>query len=206
MKQLFTLSLTLLIIITTAASGLAQSWNLAKDKNGVKVYTRKRDGWGIKEYKVKINVKATLSKVRQVLQNDVKSRKKWSHNCLEVREVERSGDVVCIYNKVDAPWPVADRDNVTRFEFVTQSSKQFRINMSVLKSHAKAPEYSGVVRIKRLKGYWIINDHGNGVVSIMQQCVADPGGSIPDWLANTSVVDSPYNSMWNLKKYLEGRL
>jgi hypothetical protein len=182
---------------------LAQDWDLAKDKNGVKVYTRKIEGWGIKEYKVKMTVKATLSKVVSTLK-DVPGRYEWLHNTIEIREIERPNkDVVSVYNKVDAPWPVSDRDNITKFSFSYPSSKMVRVDMTVIKEHKKAPIYEGIVRIERLKGYWTLEDKGNGYVELIQQCAAEPGGSIPDWLANSAVVDTPYNSMYKLKQYIE---
>ena len=182
---------------------VSQNWSLAKEKNGVKVFTRKIEGWGIKEYKVIFQVKSSLNKVIKILK-DVPSRYQWIHNTIEVREIARpNSEVVCIYNRINAPWPVSDRDNITKFSFSYPSAKTVRIDMQVIISHAKAPIYDGIVRIERLKGYWVITDKGNGYVEIIQQCVAEAGGNIPDWLANSAAVDSPYNSMNNLKLYIE---
>jgi len=193
----------IIIFLTIAFVSKGQSWELAKDKNGVKVYTRKLEGWGIKEYKVVMNIKTSPSRVVTALK-DVPSRYKWAYNSIEIREIERpNSEEVAIYNKVDAPWPVADRDNITRFKFSYPSANMTRVDMTVIKSHAKAPVYDGIVRIERLKGHWLIRDKGNGWTEIIQQCVAEPGGSLPDWLANSAVVDNPYNSMYNLKKYIE---
>lgn len=193
----------IIVLLTIAFVSKGQSWELAKDKNGVKVYTRKLDGWGIKEYKVVMNIKTSPAKIVTALK-DVPSRYEWAHNSIEIREIERpNNDNVAIYNKVDAPWPVADRDNITRFKFSYPSTNLTRVDMTVIKSHAKAPVYDGIVRIERLKGHWLIRDKGNGWTEVIQQCVAEPGGSLPDWLANSAVVDTPYNSMYNLKKYIE---
>lgn len=186
--------------ISTVVS--AQSWSLAKDKNAVKVYTRKIDGWGIKEYKAVFSVKASLNKVVRVLK-DVPGRYNWLHNTVEIREIARTSDAVSFYNLVDAPWPVSDRDNITTFSFVQLNPTQVRVNMKLLKTHAKAPVYDGIVRIQKMKGYWLLTDKGNGIVEVLQQCVAEPGVSIPDWLANSAVVDTPYQSMYKLKKYIE---
>ncbi|CAA6808631.1 MAG: Lipid-binding START domain-containing protein [uncultured Aureispira sp.] len=193
----------IIILWSIALVSKGQNWDLAKDKNGVKVYTRKVDGWGIKEYKVTMNIKTSPSKIIAALK-DVPGRYKWAYNSIEIREIERPNrEEVAIYNKVDAPWPVADRDNITRFKFSYPSATLTRVDMTVIKSHAKAPVYEGIVRIERLKGHWLIRDKGNGWTEITQQCVAEPGGSLPDWLANSAVVDNPYNSMYNLKQYIE---
>lgn len=198
--RFISLLIFLLFILQTVQ---AQDWTLAKDKDGVKVYTRKVEGWGIKEYKVVTQIKASFIKVVNAIK-DVPGRYKWIHDVLEVREVERpNSEVVCIYTKVDAPWPVADRDNITQFSFTYPDSKTARVDMKLYKTHAKAPVYDGVVRVPRLAGYWLVKDLGNGSVELTQQCVAEPGGSLPDWLVNSAVVDNPYHSMYNFKKYVE---
>ncbi|BDS14802.1 START domain-containing protein [Aureispira anguillae] len=196
--------LTLFFIVSSLSNSIfAQEWSLAKEKNGVKVYTRKIEGWGIKEYKAEMTVKSSFWDVVKTLK-DVRSRSEWLHNTIEIREIGASEkDLVTIYTKVDAPWPVADRDNITRFAFSYPSANRAHIKMTILKSHEKAPIYSGVVRVERLQGHWIIQDKGNGYVSVVQQCVAEPGGSLPDWVVNSAVVDTPLQSMSNLKTYLE---
>ena len=104
------------LFILCATSSIAQEWNLEKDKEGVKVYTRKVAGWGIKQYKANVTIQTTLSQAQQTI-CAIKNRKKWLHNSIEVREVERPNNKeVAIYNKVDAPWPVADRDNIIWLE------------------------------------------------------------------------------------------
>ena len=130
----------------------AQSWSLAKEKNEVSVYTRKIEGWGIKEYKAVFVVKASLNKVVKVLK-DVPGRYNWLHNTIEIREVERKGNAVSVYNLVDAPWPVSDRDNITTFTFNELSPTKVRVDMQVVKTHTKAPIYEGIVRIERLQGF-----------------------------------------------------
>ncbi len=183
---------------------LAQDWTLAKDKNGVKVYTRKIAGWGIKEYQAKTTIKASLSKIIATLKN-IPIRYDWVHKTLEAKELARpSKDVLWMYNRIDAPWPVADRDNLIEFTFSYPSKNTARIDMRVLKTHKKAPNPSGVVRVNRLKGHWILKDKGNGYVDVTEQVVADPGGSLPDWVVNWGVVDVPHKSLSNLKQYIEG--
>lgn len=200
MKTLFLAFLLVSLLFTTTT--MAQKWTLAKDKNTVKVYTRNIEGWGIKEYKAVFTVKASLQQVETVLK-DVPGRYNWLHNTVEIREIARQENAVSVYNLVDAPWPVSDRDNITRFSFTKPSANVVRIDMDLLKSHAKAPIYDGIVRIEKMEGFWLLTDLGNGNVRVMQQCVAEPGGSIPDWLANSAVVDTPYQSMYKLKKHIE---
>lgn len=193
----------LTVLLLFVENSMAQNWTLAKDKEGVKIHTRKIDGWGIKEYKATTTIKGSLSKIIATLKN-VNARPDWVHNTLEAIDLERpSAEVLWMYNRIDAPWPVSDRDNIIEFTFSYPSDNTARIDMRVIQSHKKAPSYSGVVRIKKLKGHWTFKDKGNGYVEVKEQLVADPGGSLPDWVVNWGVVDVPHKSMTNFKKYIE---
>lgn len=183
----------------------AQKWDLAKEANGIKIYTRKIAGWGLKEYKAEMTVKTRFKTVLNTIK-DTKDRLQWSHNSTEARELERSGeDVIYIYNKVDAPWPVSDRDNIVKYVFEYPTTNSAKILMSAVKVHPKAPIYDGVVRIEKMKGFWSVVDNKNGTISLIQQCVADPGGSLPDWLSNSAIVDNPFQTMSKFKTYVEAK-
>ena len=197
--------LLLVSLIFLSEFSVAQDWSLAKDKNGIKVYTRKIEGWGIKEYKVTTTIKTSLSKMLTTLK-DVPARNHWVNSILEAREMTQPNkDIGWMYNRIDAPWPVSDRDNIIQFAFSYPAAKTARIDMKVIQEHKDAPVYSGIVRITKLKGHWTFKDKGNGYIEVKEQVVANPGGSLPDWVVNWGVVDVPYKSMYNLKNYIEGK-
>jgi hypothetical protein len=199
------LFLVLYFSLSTPIVLFAQKWNLAKESNGIKVYTRKIDGWGLKEYKAEMTVKAPFQTIIATIK-DAKDRTQWSHNSIEAREIERpSKNTIYIYNKVDAPWPVSDRDNIVKYVFEYPSPNSAKIYMSAIKTHPKAPLYQGIVRVEKLKGFWAINDNKNGTISVVQQCVADPGGNIPDWLSNSAIVDNPFQTMTKFRTYVESK-
>lgn len=195
--------LLFLCCFLSSSSLLAQKWDLAKESNGIKIYTRKIDGWGLKEYKAEMVVKTSFETVLSTIRS-AKDRLEWSHNSIEARELERTGkDIVYIYSKVDAPWPVSDRDNIVKYVFEYPTSNSAKILMSSVKTHQKAPIYEGIVRIEKMKGFWTVTDNKNGTISLVQQCVAEPGGNIPDWLANSAIVDNPFQTMTKLRTYVE---
>jgi len=43
---------------------------------------------------------------------------------------------------------------------------------------------------------------GEYKTSVTYQVHADPGGAIPVWLANATAVDTPYDTLKNLRDYL----
>jgi hypothetical protein len=181
----------------------AQDWYLAKDKAGVKVYTRKKAGWDIKEFKGIVYINSTLEAVEAALRDD-KNRSKWMHNTHETEDVKVvSKDLLYAYSRVATPWPVADRDNVTEYRFKRVSDKELYVYFKNVEGIVA--EKSGIIRIKKMQGFWHFKDVGNGKIKVTQQAVAEAGGSIPAWLANSGVIDSPYYTLYEMKKYVEKR-
>lgn len=193
--------LGLFLIIFSTALQAQTDWKLEKNSQGVKVYTRYVEGWGIKEFKAVVEVNCSIADAEAVLR-DAKGRKEWMHNTLDTRDLEGSSqNELFSYSVVDAPWPVSDRDNVTKKVFTYPSKQQIIVKMSAAPNHT--PKVSGNVRIQKLQGEWRFTDLGNGKTEIIQQCLADAGGNIPDWLANSSVIDSPFYTLLNMKKRLD---
>ena len=59
-----------------------------------------------------------------------------------------------------------------------------------------------LIRITKADGYWSFVPKDQGVV-VTYQMHADPGGSIPKWLVNRAVVDTPYDTLNQLRDYLK---
>lgn len=203
-SQKWTLILCLLITWTMCEEMTAQTeWKLSKSTNGVDIYTRTKPGWGIKEFKAFVKIKASLAQVEASIK-DAENRSKWMHNTEDTEDIKVvSANKIYTYSRLDAPWPVSDRDNVTLFTITRPSPKVVHIAMKGVGDYI--PEKSGIVRIYRMEGYWEFTDLGNGYVKVVQQAVGDPEGSLPDWLANSAIVDNPYNTMLNFKYFVEGR-
>lgn len=189
-----------LFLLITSASIQAQSWKLAKDKNGVKIETRFIEGWSIKQYRATVYIKTTLDKAVEAYRDPVQ-RKKFMNRSLEVSNLkENSLDDIITYNLGDAPWPVVDRDNITHSRFY-RSPKQVKVTMKSLPDYI--PEKKGIVRVPRSQGYWLFTDMGDGTIKVVQQSVAELGGSVPDWVVNSTIVEGPYDVLLGLKKLLE---
>ena len=194
---------TLLIVIFGAfiTPHLRSQWTLKKDKNGVQVYTRPVEGSPLKEYRGIVNIKATVA-AAQALILDLPSYTEWQHNCSKSYLLEQKNENdIYGYSLTDAPWPVQDREAIVRTQI---SENQGIITMKMTAMPDFIPAKSGVVRVPMMEGFWQISPQENGIIEVVQQVHASPGGSIPDWLANSAVVDTPYKTLLNMKHRLEG--
>ena len=179
-------------------------WELKKDESGIRVYTCKREGSSFKAFKVltEIETKNIASIASAIL--DVENYINWMPDTGEailIKWFDDSHDIH--YVRTGAPWPLSDRDGVYE-QKATYHEEENRvvIEINALKEY-DYPKENKVVRMTVGYGFWEITRTGTGRFKIVYDYQADPGGNIPAWLANTSVVKIPHEMMVNLKEIIE---
>lgn len=192
----------LLISMLLGVSAPQGDWSLEKDESGVKIYTRSLDWTKHKEYKGEVFIRTTPDKLVAALK-DINTYPNWMHNTYGAYVVRATGNEFLHYFVNDAPWPVNDRDIITKFVVNQVNAKTIRVDMTA--APKEVPEKNGMVRIPFMQGFWLFEDLGNGSCKVTQQVVSDPGGAIPAWLANSAIIDTPYNILSKLRKFLEGK-
>lgn len=179
----------------------AEDWELIKDDDGIKVYTRTIPDSKIKEFKGVTNIRATLDGILGVL-NDTDACPKWVHNCkdpLKVRDV--SFNEGYIYQVINFPFPVNDRDLVLHSKM-----KHDPVTKVVTIQLTSIPDYISEtknVRIKKSNGNYFIKPIDDGSFEVTWQHHSEPGGGIPKWLVNKLIVDMPFNTLRNLRSIVQ---
>ena len=177
------------------------SWELQKNKNNIKIYTRSVKGSEIKEFKGTTKVKSNLSAFLGLL-SDAKACPKWIHQCKSSKVLKTISQTERInYNITDLPFPVTDRDVVIHSK-VSQDPKTKIVTVRLTGKKSYKKEVGGLVRVEKLSGYWRFKPLGNGFVQVTYQVHSEPGGSLPGWLINSGVVDMPYETLRKMKKLL----
>lgn len=180
---------------------VAQDWQLEKDKEGIQVFTRKVEGYAIKEYKAIITLKTTVTKLTNLLK-DHENLKSWFVKCpISQRLKKVSEDEYYVYFLNDAPWPVSDRDNITKMSFVLLDNGTQLVHLKGVPDYLpKKPE---IVRLPRMQAKWMFEPVANGMVKVTQQVLADLGGKVPGWLVNFAIVEAPFETLCNLRKEIK---
>ncbi len=199
MKRIYIFSI---LIIASLASftfiNLDGKWKLDKNKNGIKVYTRTKTGSNFKEYKAEATINASISTIFAVLK-DGKNMTKLFPSTLKAEVIKTySESSYAYYLQLKAPWPVDNRDGVFKNEFsYDKKTKTGYIKgyNSTLKSVQK-----GFTRIKLISANWTLQYVSPTQTKLTYQAHSNPGGSLPAWLANSSVVDFPFGTLTNLKE------
>ncbi|HOV11466.1 MAG TPA: START domain-containing protein [Bacteroidales bacterium] len=200
-KKLF-LSMLLLLCFQYA---FTQQWELKKESDGVRVYTRPVKGSGIREFKGEIIVKSNLCNILSVIQR-ISDYPKWMYNCSYAEQIKKVNEASgYIYSVLKQSWPVQDRDLCSYYSVVQDSiTKVITITMKGVKDYI--PVKSDKVRVPSLKGFWQLIPLAKGVTKIIYQVHSEAGGYVPETVVNAFITDSPYYNLLNLKKIVESPL
>ncbi|TNF42990.1 MAG: hypothetical protein EP310_05230, partial [Bacteroidetes bacterium] len=174
-------------------------WNLKKDKDGIKIYTRSVEGSSFEEYKAITTIeKSTMNKVLMVIL-DVKNYESLFPDCMNPKVLKQEGEYDCIvYTQTKGPFPVKDRDSVFEQKtHINNNGKYAKISLMVIPGYFA--EDKNFVRIRKGSGYWELTAEDNENVKVIYQFHGEPGGEIPAWLVNSFVVGHPFETLKNLK-------
>lgn len=195
-----------IILATYLAAPLAYStdldWALEKDKNNVQVFTRTKPESQLKEFKGIITINTGQEELLAVFKN-IEKYDQWMPDVIETKVIEMANNQHQHYVKLDMPWPVTDRGGVYQFTYSVTAAGSTRI--SVIATPDKEEIHQKAIRIPFATGLWLFYSVDNQTTQVTYQMHADPGGSLPTWLINSSVVDTPYNTLVNLKAYIENK-
>jgi len=179
-----------------------QSWNFIKEKDGIRIYTRKEAGSSLKSFKGTADIHAPLEKVYNLIGN-VKNLDWWDKNLKEIKVLYYEKDKRSQYYLVyDSPWPVTDRDLCVDATITTDPATGVRI-VSAVPLKNVIPLNPAYVRITDYRQRWIIEPAGPGIVHVTLDGYVDPAGNVPDWIYNMVITDTPLKIIRGIKQRLE---
>lgn len=182
--------------------GASSSWALTKHEAGVQVFTRKIEGSNYKEFKATTVVDADLTTCVAVM-HDVSHYNEWMCDTKASKLLKRDRDTrQTYYIFVDAPWPASDRDGIYEMN-IKYRPEEKAVYAYVVAKPNQLEEVPNITRMPKGNGYWKFRDMGNGKTEVTMQIHAEPGGTVPAWLANSGVTNNPHTSLSNLKKQVK---
>lgn len=179
------------------------SWVLKKDQNGIRVYTSEAPGSLFKAFRSVCTIhSSSLEEVTAVIL-DIENYDQLFPDTKKVLLLEKKSESHFIHYMItDAPWPVEDRDGIFEIKARKQPGK-LQVTAEIRCIRRDYPIRKGTVRMNRGEGRWEITELINRQVEVRYQYHGEPEGSVPAWLANTSVVNIPYQTMKNLKRIIQ---
>ena len=195
-----------LALVTVAGSARAEqsvgSWEQVSNKDGILVQRRTVSGFKLKEFQGRGIIEAPIGRVLAVIR-DANRRAEWMPACGDSHLVteDLAARTQVAYHRTKAPWPVSDRDSINRAEMYVEPAKH-RVYLPFAAIAAPSvPPVKGVVRMPFMRGHWILVPvDGGRRTEAEYQVFADPGGLLPDWLANLASKTLPRDTIAGLRK------
>lgn len=196
------------IILTTLCysySAHAQDdWNLIKDSEGIKIYTKSSDNGEKVEIKAVSSLKGELKTFHKIM-NDVPNYKKWMYAAKEISLLERKNSSEFIYYMhSDFPWPAKDRDVVIKviLHYKPENGVVYTETKSV---NGLIEKKDGINRIKDMEASWRFSEEGDEKVKVTYYGKITPSIQLPDWLAKIVYNTGPYNTIKNMREYIKNK-
>ncbi|MBN2160669.1 MAG: START domain-containing protein [Spirochaetes bacterium] len=170
-------------------------WELKRRRGGIEAYLRDYPGTELKEFRGVMYVRGIRLSSMVATFDDTSSYTRWMHNCtlsglLKYFNVHER----ITYTVTHAPWPARDRDTVV-YSRMTQNPDDLSVTIEITGWPDYVPKKKGRVRIPMMKALWTFRPLESGEVMVTYQTVTNPGGPLPLWLLNLSVIDLPFYTM-----------
>ena len=181
----------------------AQTWNYVKEKDGIKIYTRTPEYSSFKCYKGETVFQASMHTLGLYIGN-VKNFDWWDKNIRELKVLDTIADKEIEYYFVyDVSWPLNDRDFCTKVTITVDTISGEKV-VYARPLPGVIPEREGIIRIKNYWQKWTLRPITDNSVYAVLEGFVDPGGSVPSWLYNMVIVETPFNVIHGIKQKVEG--
>jgi hypothetical protein len=188
----------------------AENWKLAKERDGIAVYTRQVEGSPFLAFKGVTVAEGSVDALVGILY-DTPMAPSWLYPCdfaMTLEEVRFEENYV--FHIYDLPFPVSNRQLILH-STLSSTEQGVRLDMHEVNTlcdeqqsdRCRKVKGSDLIRIKRSRGHYLFIPLDAKRTKVIWQHHIEPGGSIPGWLANVLVVDIPYNSLSGLRELVK---
>lgn len=191
------------LLLLTPLFSVADSWELVKNQDGIRIYTKQVADSPIIMAKGIVIIDAAPEAIAQVL-DDNTNHPKWIPYLKTSRQLQFISDKERLeYNLFDAPWPASNRDFVFRVTSVPGKQKHSTIFSMKSESAPLMPEQEGIVRGLLLESRFELTAMAPGKSQVTLLFQTDPRGWIPAWIVNIMQQAWPYKVLKGLRTQTE---
>lgn len=196
------LILTCFILTTMSFDLLGQKdWEFKKEEDGITAHTRSREGIKFKEYKVEMELEATLAQVISIFK-DFEVHTDLFPGTEDIKVYLDEPERYVTYIKFDIPFPARDRDAVfNNLLSYDASTRKLKIEVECMKDEYETNPK--LIQMTFCEGAWEFTDLGNGTIQVMNQMIVDPAGFAPAFIVNSKTVDDPIKTFKSLRKMID---
>lgn len=188
-----------LLFIIPFFSNAQTDWILKKDDNNIKIYTRSIVNEKLDEYKAITIIDTQIENVVKELVTAPKYNKEYKSGISYYVKKQNDNQHV-FYAHKDLPWPLKDRDLVTLLTIEKISKSKYKLKLESLPEIINQKEKT--IRIKELKGFWLLEEKNNST-KVIQQLFINPEGKLPAFVTNSLLINGPFKTFSELRSNLK---
>ncbi len=186
-------------LILVGLMARADGWELVKDKDGIKIYTRSTENSKFKTYRGEAIINIGMNEMYRIL-IDLDNYDQWVYSNSERRLLSETGNgEYTYYSVMSLPFPFDNRDMTTVMK-VSMGQDTIRFVTSLVKGK---PSPKGIVPIAAYEEITTLVKLGEKQVKMIMEGYFEPGGTLPAWVINMFLSEGPYQSLMTLKKLHE---
>ncbi|HZV01725.1 MAG TPA: START domain-containing protein [Planctomycetota bacterium] len=176
------------------------AWEQLSDEDGIKVWRREVEGSPVVAVKGEATIATPIAKLASVL-HDTSRAKEWVCSLGEARVLKVVSPTVWIeYNRLEAPWPVSDRDFVFRTEIkLDKKQKSVTFELKSVEEPSCPPNEDKAVRGELVASTYQLQALEDGRTRVTVEIQVDPKGSLPKWLVNWAQKGWPRATLENIR-------
>lgn len=180
-------------------------WQLRRDRDGIQVYSGNIEGSPYKAVRTVTVIEDTSLSALVALISDAESCPDWADRCAESYVVEdQSPTRALVYTHNDLPFPVKDRDVVSQIHW-QQNPETLAVTMESHAVTGVVAEQRGRLRLTHADVNWVFTPQGNHQVQVINEAHIDPGSSLPAWISNMLLVDTPFETVRSLRAEIRNK-
>lgn len=177
-------------------------WKPKKNKNGIQIFTSNVPGSKYNAVYGSMIVRGSVDSLVALVQ-DATACPKWADLCKESRIIKTiSPTEYYAYTYNDVPFPVKDRDAVTKIKW--SQDPETLVTLMTAKPAIGLVEKTKAVRIEEVDSRWYFSPQADGTTKVETFAHINPNGPTPAWLTNMLLVSSPYKTMKAMRELIEG--
>ncbi len=188
-----------LILLATTAHAQADhdAWRPIRVDDQITSWESERPGQPLSAFRARTSLPTSMWLAVAVLE-DVARACEWTSHCTEMRRLGSAADMVLVYARMDAPWPVRDRDVVVQVRTVYGAPGELTLQIEA-RAGAEGPASAEVVRMPRFRAHYRFRASGRESCLVEYQIDVDPGGTLPEWLKRLVARDLAHNTLDDLR-------
>ncbi len=190
------------LVFIFSLNAFTQTWEFAKERDGIKVYTRKEANSSLKSFKGVAILHTSMDKMKTMIGN-VENTGWWDENVRDIKVLASEKDKFIRYYLIyHVPWPFTDRDLCVEAKITDDPVTGIRTVYAEPVPNL-VPDKPNLIRITKYWQKWTIQPIGKNSVLATLEGFVDPAGNVPSWLYNMVIVDSPLKVFRGIKARVE---